>query len=104
MLQQSVREFAEREVRPNAKEIDETGRFPRETFAKAADLAEVKKMLAAVNTADLKPGNAGPIDKMADEINQISVGLAQSQDGSNLAAVDSLIPGPDKYKGAPYSP
>jgi len=73
-------------------------------IAKAADLAEVKKMLAAVNTADLKPGNAGPIDKMADEINQISVGLAQSQDGSNLAAVDSLIPGPDKYKGAPYSP
>jgi len=38
LLQQSVREFAEREVRPNAKEIDETGRFPRETFAKAADL------------------------------------------------------------------
>jgi butyryl-CoA dehydrogenase len=38
LLQQSVREFAEREVKPHAKEIDETGRFPRETFAKAADL------------------------------------------------------------------
>src|ERR1700722_17545192 len=38
LLQQSVREFAEREVKPHAKKIDETGRFPRETFAKAADL------------------------------------------------------------------
>jgi len=38
LLQQSVREFAEREVKPHAKEIDETGRFPRETFLKAADL------------------------------------------------------------------
>ena len=32
LLQKSVREFAESEVKPLAKEIDETGRFPRETF------------------------------------------------------------------------
>jgi butyryl-CoA dehydrogenase len=38
LLQQSVREFAEAEVRPLAKELDETGRFPRETFRKAAEL------------------------------------------------------------------
>ena len=38
LLQKSVREFAESEVRPLAKEIDETGRFPRETFQKAAEL------------------------------------------------------------------
>ena len=38
MLQKSVREFAESEVRPLAKELDETGRFPRELFAKAAEL------------------------------------------------------------------
>jgi len=38
LLQKTVREFAETEVRPLAKELDETGRFPRETFAKAADL------------------------------------------------------------------
>ncbi|MGA2844755.1 MAG: acyl-CoA dehydrogenase family protein, partial [Candidatus Acidiferrales bacterium] len=28
LLQRSVREFAEAEVKPHAKEIDETGRFP----------------------------------------------------------------------------
>ena len=38
LLQKSVREFAESEVRPLAKELDETGHFPRELFKKAADL------------------------------------------------------------------
>lgn len=38
LLRRSVREFAEAEVKPHAKEIDETGRFPRETFRKAAQL------------------------------------------------------------------
>ena len=38
LLQKSVREFAEAEVRPFAKELDETGHFPREIFKKAAEL------------------------------------------------------------------
>ncbi|MFZ0335587.1 MAG: acyl-CoA dehydrogenase [Candidatus Acidiferrales bacterium] len=38
LLQRTVREFAESEVKPLAKEIDETGHFPRETFRKAAEL------------------------------------------------------------------
>jgi butyryl-CoA dehydrogenase len=38
LLQKSVREFAESEVRPVAKELDETGRYPRELFRKAAEL------------------------------------------------------------------
>lgn len=38
MLQKTVREFAESEVRPLAKQLDETGHFPRELFRKAAEL------------------------------------------------------------------
>jgi butyryl-CoA dehydrogenase len=38
LLQRSVREFAESEVKPLAKELDETGHFPRELFQKAAEL------------------------------------------------------------------
>ncbi len=38
LLQQTVREFANSEVKPLARELDETGRFPRETFRKAAEL------------------------------------------------------------------
>jgi butyryl-CoA dehydrogenase len=40
LLQRTVREFAEAEVKPLAREIDETGHFPRETFRKAAELVE----------------------------------------------------------------
>jgi len=38
LLGRSVREFAESEVKPLAREIDETGRFPRETLRKAAEM------------------------------------------------------------------
>jgi butyryl-CoA dehydrogenase len=38
LLQRTVREFAEGEVRPRAKEIDETGEFPLKTFRQAAEL------------------------------------------------------------------
>jgi butyryl-CoA dehydrogenase len=38
LLLRSVREFAEAEVKPLARELDETGRFPRDTFKKAAEL------------------------------------------------------------------
>jgi butyryl-CoA dehydrogenase len=38
LLQKSVREFAESEVKPLAKELDESGHFPRATFRKAAEL------------------------------------------------------------------
>ena len=38
LLQRTVREFAESEVKPLARENDEAGHFPRETFRKAAEL------------------------------------------------------------------
>ena len=38
MLQNTVREFAAAEVKPHARELDETGHFPMETFRKAAEL------------------------------------------------------------------
>ncbi|MGB6484511.1 MAG: acyl-CoA dehydrogenase [Candidatus Acidiferrales bacterium] len=38
LLQRTVREFAESEVKPLAKELDETGHFPQDTFHKAAEL------------------------------------------------------------------
>jgi len=35
LLQRTVRDFARNEVQPLAKEIDESGKFPLETFRKA---------------------------------------------------------------------
>ena len=73
-------------------------------IAKASGLDEVKKIVATVNAADLKPGNADAINKMADAISAISAGLAKSQDGTKLASVDALLPAADKYKGTAYKP
>ena len=38
LLRQMVREFAEGEVKPRAREIDESGEFPKKTFRQAAEL------------------------------------------------------------------
>jgi butyryl-CoA dehydrogenase len=38
LLQRSVRDFADSEVKPHAKELDQTGRYPREILLKAAEL------------------------------------------------------------------
>jgi butyryl-CoA dehydrogenase len=51
ILQRTVREFAEKEVKPLAREIDLTGQFPRETFRKAAELG-----LTAVALPDSEGG------------------------------------------------
>lgn len=38
LLQRTVRDFAQTEVKPRARELDETGHFPRDLFSKAAEL------------------------------------------------------------------
>ena len=55
LLQKSVREFAESEVRPLAKELDETGHFPCALFKKAAGLGLAG---VAVPGAGAAPGHA----------------------------------------------
>lgn len=38
LIRRSVREFAEKEIAPKARHVDETGEFPAETFAKMGQL------------------------------------------------------------------
>src|ERR1044071_10039399 len=38
MIRQAVREFAEKEIAPNARHVDETGEFPTATFRKMGEL------------------------------------------------------------------
>lgn len=38
MIRQAVREFAEKEIAPKARHVDETGEFPAETFRKMGEL------------------------------------------------------------------
>lgn len=70
----------------------------------AASLPELKAMLDAVVIGDLKINSEAAVTKMADTVGENARKLAAANDGSKLAAIDPLIPGPDKYKGVAYKP
>lgn len=68
--------------------------------AKAApNVPELAKIVQLSRSAGLKLNNNRALTAAADGISkQISV-LTAKYDGSTLSAIDSLIPGPDRYKG-----
>ncbi len=84
MLRQSVREFAESEVKPLAREVDETGRFPLETFRKAAALG-----LAAVALPE-EAGGAG-FDHLAYTIAIEEISRVCASTGAILSVQNSLF-------------
>src|ERR1700682_4886538 len=83
LLQKTVREFAESEVKPLAKELDETGRFPRDTFKKAAELG-----LAGVALPDSE-GGAG-FDHVAYSIVIEEISRCCASTGAILSVQNSL--------------
>ena len=65
------------------------------------DVAEFSDIVKAGNSAGLKLNNDAALSAAADKIATQILSLVENHDGSKLAAVDGLIPGPDKYKGKP---
>jgi hypothetical protein len=82
----------------------ESAKARLEEILKAANLAEVKAMVDAAPAGELKINNAAALNKAADAVGESARKLAAGNDGTQLAAVDPLIPGKDKYKGAEYKP
>ena len=87
LLQKSVREFAESEVKPLAKELDETGHFPRGLFKKAAEFG-----LTGVAFPEAE-GGAG-FDHVAYSIGAAYVQLGQLEEARHWLsrAVDTGFP------------
>ena len=83
LLQRTVREFAEAEVKPLAKELDETARFPRETFRKAAELG-----LTGIAMPE-KDGGAG-MDHVSYEIVVEEISRVCASTGVILSVQNSL--------------
>ena len=94
LLQKSVREFAETEVLPLAKELDETGKFPRETFRKAAELG-----LTGVAFPE-KEGGAG-FDHIAYAIVIEEISRCCASTGVILSVQNSLFCDPIHRYGTP---
>ncbi len=66
-----------------------------------APLPEIKEILATAGAVELKANNEAALLAAADKIAALARKLADTADGSKLAALDQVIPKADKYKGKP---
>jgi nitrate reductase cytochrome c-type subunit len=68
--------------------------------AKAApNVPEIAKMVEFGHSAGLKLNNERFLTAAADGVSKLLASVSEKYDGSTMAGLDSLIPGPDKYKG-----
>lgn len=75
----------------------------RKALAAAAKAApavpEIAKIVELAHSAGLKLNNGRALMAAADGVSKLLAGLAETYDGSTMAGLDSLMPGPDKFKG-----
>ena len=83
---------------------DERLQLRMNQFVDRIELALKQALRLSVVAGELKPANQGNLLKIADTVAANAIKLSDTGDGSKWAAVDPLIPGPDKYKGTPYAP
>ena len=68
--------------------------------AKAApNVPEIAKMVEFAYSAGLKLNNERSLTAAADDVSKLLASITEKYDGSTMAGLDSLIPGPDKFKG-----
>jgi Cytochrome c554 and c-prime len=65
----------------------------------APDVPEIARIVALAHSASLTLNNEAALTAAADGISEILTGITSTYDGSTMAGLDGLIPGPDQYKG-----
>jgi hypothetical protein len=65
------------------------------------NLPETSMMIGVARFATLKVDNETQLTSLANSMAKVTKDFAAKYDGSTLGAIDSLIPGPDQYKGKP---
>lgn len=73
-------------------------------IAGLAAIPEVKQVLATASKVSLKLNNEQALSNSADEVSKSARAFAKQHDGSQLAALDALLPSADKYKGKAFKP
>ncbi len=75
----------------------------RKQLAKAAKAApnvpEIARLVELAHSAGLKLNNGPALTAAADAVSKLLASMAEKYDGSTLAGLDGLIPGPEKFKG-----
>jgi hypothetical protein len=104
-LETALRAVAKATVRkPYAFEMARRADRARKLLAAVAKSApnvpEIAKMIEFGHSAGLKLNNESHLTAAADGVSKLLVAITEKYDGSTMAGLDSLIPGPDKFKGA----
>ena len=84
-----------------AKRVDRARKQLAAAAKAAPNVPEIAKMVEYGYSAGLKLNNERVLKAAADGVSEVLASITEKYDGSTLAGLDSLIPGPDKLKGTP---
>ena len=103
-LETALRAVGKATVRkPYAFEMAARADRARKQLAAAAKAApnvpEIAKMVEFAYSAGLKLNNERSLTAAADGISTLLANITEKYDGSTMAGLDGLIPGPDKFRG-----
>ena len=82
-----------------AKRVDRARKQLAAAAKAAPGVPEIAKMVEFAYSAGLKLNNEKFLTAAADGVSKLLASITEKYDGSTLAGLDSLIPGPDKFKG-----
>lgn len=104
-LETALRAVGKATVRkPYAFEMAKRADQARKQLAAAAKAApnvpEIAKMVEFAYSAGLKLNNEPSLAAAADGVSKLLASITEKYDGSTMAGLDSMIPGPDKFKGS----
>lgn len=87
-----------------AKRVDRARRQLAVVEKAAPDMPEITKLIEYAYSAGLKLNNERFLMTAADEIATLLARMSEKYDGSAMAGLDRLIPGPESFKGKPREP
>jgi hypothetical protein len=82
-----------------AKRVDRARKQLAAAAKAAPDVPEIAKMVEYGYSAGLKLNNERYLTTAADGVSKLLEGITERYDGSTMAGLDGLIPGPEKFKG-----
>jgi cytochrome c554/c'-like protein len=82
-----------------AKRVDRARKQLAAAAKAAPNVPEIAKMVEYAYSAGLKLNNERYLTPAAEGVSKLLASISEKYDGSTMAGLDGLIPGPDKYKG-----
>ena len=82
-----------------AKRVDRARKQLAAAAKAAPGVPEIAQMVEYAHSAGLKLNNERALAAAADGVSKLLASLTEKYDGSTMAGLDGLIPGPDKIKG-----